>query len=84
MTKRIDRLEAAGLVSRRPDASDGRGRRIALTPRGRELIDRAFTQHMANEQRLVALVPEGDREVLARILKRWLAALDEGSVGGGG
>jgi DNA-binding MarR family transcriptional regulator len=84
MTKRIDRLEAAGLVSRRPDASDGRGRRIALTPRGRELIDRAFTQHMANEQRLVALVPEGDREVLARILKRWLAALDEESVGGGG
>ena len=31
MTKRIDRLEAAGLVTRTPDASDGRGRRIGLT-----------------------------------------------------
>jgi len=77
MTKRIDRLEAAGLVTRRPDASDGRGRRIALTERGRELIDAAFTDHMANEQRLVGLLPEADRDTLARILKQWLVALDD-------
>lgn len=78
MTKRIDRLEAAGFVTRRPDASDGRGRRIALTERGRELIDVAFTDHMANEQRLVELLPEADRAALARILKQWLGALDDG------
>ncbi len=83
MTKRIDRLEGAGLVTRRPDASDGRGRRIALTEGGRELIDAAFADHMANEQRLVALVPEGDRAALARILKAWLADLDGEDVGGG-
>lgn len=78
MTKRIDRLEAAGLVSRRPDASDGRGRRIALTPRGRELIDAAFTDHMRNEERLVALLPPEDRETLTRLLKHWLHELEEG------
>jgi DNA-binding MarR family transcriptional regulator len=77
MTKRVDRLVAAGLVTRRPDASDGRGRRIALTPRGRDLIDAAFTDHMANEQRLVALLPDADRAALARILKGWLARLDD-------
>jgi len=77
MTKRVDRLAAAGLVTRRPDASDGRGRRIALTPRGRDLIDAAFTDHMANEQRLVALLPDADRAALARILKGWLARLDD-------
>src|SRR5690606_1948271 len=78
MTKRIDRLEAAGLVTRRPDASDGRGRRIALTAHGRELIDAAFTDHMANERRLVELLPASDRESLERILKGWLGALDDG------
>ncbi|MGN6273951.1 MAG: MarR family winged helix-turn-helix transcriptional regulator [Protaetiibacter sp.] len=77
MTKRIDRLEAAGFVTRRPDASDGRGRRIALTERGRELIDAAFTDHMANEQRLVELLPGPDRDALARILKQWLGALED-------
>jgi DNA-binding MarR family transcriptional regulator len=77
MTKRIDRLEGAGLVTRRPDASDGRGRRIALTDRGRELIDAAFTDHIANEQRLVGLVPASDRVALASILKQWLGALDD-------
>lgn len=77
MTKRIDRLEGAGLVTRRLDASDGRGRRIALTDRGRELIDAAFTDHIANEQRLVGLVPASDRVALASILKQWLGALDD-------
>lgn len=77
MTKRIDRLETAGLVSRRPDASDGRGRRIALTPRGRELIDAAFTEHLRNEARLLALLPASDRETLTRVLKQWLRALDD-------
>ncbi len=83
MTKRVDRLEAAGLVSRRPDADDGRGRRIALTPQGRELIDAAFTDHMANEHRLVAMLPESDRAELARILRTWTLALEEGDDDGG-
>lgn len=77
MTKRIDRLEGAGLVTRRPDAADGRGRRIRLTERGRELIDAAFTDHMHNEQRLIGLVPASDRATLARLLKNWLRALDD-------
>ncbi|GMA90428.1 hypothetical protein GCM10025869_09570 [Homoserinibacter gongjuensis] len=77
MTKRIDRLEAAGLVTRTPDASDGRGRRIGLTDRGRQLIDAAFTDHIANEHRLVGLLAASDRETLARILKQWLGALDD-------
>lgn len=77
MTKRIDRLEAAGLVTRTPDASDGRGRRIGLTDRGRQLIDAAFTDHIANEHRLVGLLTASDRETLARILKQWLGALDD-------
>lgn len=81
MTKRIDRLEAAGLVSRRPSAVDGRGRVVALTTRGREVVDAAFTAHMANEHRLLAMVDPADADVLEDVLRRWLAALDGGAPG---
>ena len=59
ITKRIDRLEQAGLVTRRPSEHDGRGRVVRLTDAGRRLIDSAFTDHMRNERRLLdALTPE--------------------------
>jgi DNA-binding MarR family transcriptional regulator len=39
MTNRIDRLEQAGLVERRLDPNDRRGKLIALTATGRRVID---------------------------------------------
>ena len=39
VTKRIDRLADAGFVERYPDQSDGRGVKLALTERGRRLVD---------------------------------------------
>jgi DNA-binding MarR family transcriptional regulator len=74
MTKRIDRLAEAGLVERRPAEGDGRRRVVALTPRGRELIDAAFTAHMANEHRLLEPLSAADRVALEGILARWLRA----------
>jgi DNA-binding MarR family transcriptional regulator len=76
MTKRIDRLEQRGLVTRRVSDTDGRGRVIALTPAGRDLIDEVMTAHMANEHRLLEAVDAGDREDLERALTRWLAAFE--------
>ena len=75
MTKRIDRLEAAGLVSRRPSQVDGRGRVVALTPLGLNTIDRAFEAHIANEQRLLGMLDPADRAALEPILTTWLERL---------
>ena len=75
MTKRIDRLEEAGLVTRRPSQIDGRGRVIGLTPKGLDTIDAAFEAHMANEQRLVGMLDPADRAALEPILTKWLARL---------
>ena len=75
MSKRIDRLERAGLVTRRASDTDGRGRVVALTDHGRETIDAAFTDHMANERRLVDELDARDAAELERILARWLARL---------
>ncbi|MGV8882013.1 MAG: MarR family winged helix-turn-helix transcriptional regulator [Rhodoglobus sp.] len=73
MTKRIDRLEAAGLVARRASETDGRGRVVALTDHGRQLIDRAFEQHMANEHRLLASLAPDEQRALQGLLTKWLA-----------
>lgn len=74
-TKRVDRCVQQGWATRRVSDRDGRGRVVGLTPAGRELMDRAVEAHLANEHRLVALLPEPDRAALARILETWGRAL---------
>jgi len=75
LTKRVDRLIARGLVERRPEASDARGRLIGLTDAGLALIDDAFTAHMAGEHRIIAELGP-DAEILEPILRRWLGILE--------
>ncbi|MQA79701.1 MAG: MarR family transcriptional regulator [Streptosporangiales bacterium] len=76
MTKRIDRLERDGLVTRRQSASDGRGRVVALTTAGRKLIDRAFAEHMRNERRLLDDLTPDEAAQLEALLTTWLARLE--------
>ena len=76
MTKRLDRLVEARLVERRTADQDGRRRIVALTPAGLALIDAAFTEHMANERRLVSELSAQDREALEAILQRWLGVYE--------
>jgi DNA-binding MarR family transcriptional regulator len=75
ITKRVDRCVAQGWVTRERSEDDGRGRVIALTAAGRELIDTAFTAHLANEARLLATFDDGDRATLARLLEAWSTEL---------
>lgn len=76
MTKRVDRLERAGLVTRRRSADDGRGRLVALTAAGKRVIDEAFTAHMRNEHRLLGLLTPGERDAMERLLTTWQQRLD--------
>lgn len=69
VTKRVDRLVAAGLVQRRPDPADGRGRLVGLTAQGREVVDAAIGEHLANEDRLLGLLDEQQRAQLADLLR---------------
>ncbi|MFF3389832.1 MarR family winged helix-turn-helix transcriptional regulator [Streptomyces sp. NPDC002669] len=76
MTKRIDRLERDGLVTRRRSAEDGRGRVVALTTAGRELFDRAFTDHMNNERRMLDELDPDEAARLETLLTTWLARVE--------
>jgi DNA-binding MarR family transcriptional regulator len=77
VTKRIDRLERAGLVTRTVSDEDARSRRIRLTDAGFELVDRLMAVHIENEHRLVSGLSERDRAQLAAILRRWGQALEQ-------
>ena len=76
ITKRVDRCVERGLVTRRVGDRDARERVVALTAEGLDLIDRAFTAHMANEHRLVSSLGEIERARLAHLLQVWSRALD--------
>ena len=71
VTKRVDRLEAQGYVTRTVSTDDARSRTIALTDTGRALIDDLFPRHVANERRLLAGLSEDERADLARLLEKW-------------
>jgi DNA-binding MarR family transcriptional regulator len=72
MTNRLDRLEAIGLVERQADPTDRRGRLVALTDRGRELVVTAVVDHLENEQRLLDALDAEERDQLAGLLRKLL------------
>ena len=69
-TKRLDRLEAAGPITREPDPGDRRGVLIALTPQGRRLIDKAAAKHLANERRILGGLSATEQHQLAGLLRK--------------
>ena len=77
MTNRLDRLEAAGHIERRPDPGDRRGVLVGLTPAGRELIDAAVEGHVANEVSLLSVLDHDERAALDQALRRLVGALEK-------
>ncbi|AOI92317.1 MarR family transcriptional regulator [Burkholderia pseudomultivorans] len=75
MTARIDRLQKAGWVERRPNPADGRGTLVALTETGRALIDEAVVAHVDNQRAMLAALSAAEQAQLARLLDKVLAGL---------
>jgi len=76
-TNRIDRAEKLGLIERRPDRDDSRATRVALTRRGRALVDKAMTEHATRAGDLVAHLPAADRKRLGAALRDLLRSLEQ-------
>jgi DNA-binding MarR family transcriptional regulator len=76
MTNRVDRLEAAGLVERRPDPNDRRSSLVVLTGAGKDLADAAVTEHVANEAGLLSGLTGAERRTLDELLHKLLASLE--------
>lgn len=69
-TKRLDRLEQAGLIARAPDPEDRRGTLITLTAAGRELVDSVSAAHLENESRILSALTDAERRKLADLLRK--------------
>ena len=68
-TKRLDKLEQAGLIARTPDPDDRRGTLITLTDEGRRVIDATTAAHWDNERRILAGLSDADQRRLADLLR---------------
>ena len=66
----VDRLFCRGLVSRVEDPVDRRIRVVALTPRGRELIEAVFRVHAEAMEELFAVLSAEEREQFELLLKK--------------
>ena len=77
VSKRLDRLETTGFVTRRENLEDARGRVVALTSQGRDAIDRAYEAHMRNEARLLDHFSAAEREQLQGLLRSWALKLEQ-------
>ena len=75
-TKRLDRLEARGLIRRDPDPADRRGTLVTLTEPGLATIDTVEPEHVQNENRLLATLSPNQRNTLTRLLRELLLALE--------
>lgn len=75
MTNRLDRLENAGLVERHPDPGDRRGKLIALTENGKRVVDETIARHVANEERLLAVLTAAEQEQLNALLRKLITGL---------
>lgn len=82
MTSRLDRMEDAGLVRRRPDPDDRRGVLVELTARGRQVIDAAIDAHLALYEELVgAALTKAERQTFIELMRKQILAFEQGRIG---
>lgn len=84
MTSRLDRMEEARLLRRRPDPSDRRGVLIELMPRGREVIDAAIDAHLAlYEELLSPALTKAEQRRFIELMRKQILAFEERRAGTG-
>lgn len=75
LTRLVDRLEAAGLLCRRPDPTDRRGAFAVLTEQGRAALRRTWPAYAAGiREHFARHLDEAEAGVLTEALERVLAA----------
>jgi DNA-binding MarR family transcriptional regulator len=65
-----DRLEKAGLIVRRASAIDGRAKQVALTDKGRHLVEQVLEVHVAQVARVMSGLDSDEQDQLEHLLMR--------------
>lgn len=82
-TKRLNSLEAAGLVERRPHATDARATLVSPTPAAERSVDLVLEALLTFEETLLGPTSEGERRELGTGLRRLLLHLEGEQQDGG-
>jgi len=70
LTNRLDRLEAAKLITRRRDPADRRSSLVGLTEKGHEKVDAVFTKVTASGAASFSVLTPKERATLVDLLDR--------------
>ncbi|HTY73460.1 MAG TPA: MarR family transcriptional regulator [Actinomycetes bacterium] len=71
LSKLLDRMEAAGLLTREPDPQDARSAFARITPRGRALVRKArHSHHALLQQAFGDALDDRDLADLSRVMRR--------------
>jgi MarR family transcriptional regulator, 2-MHQ and catechol-resistance regulon repressor len=70
MTVVVDNLEKDGLVDRTVCEDDRRAYSVQLTPKGKKLFERIFSQHAEYVAKTVSVISEAEQEDLGNLLKK--------------
>jgi DNA-binding MarR family transcriptional regulator len=74
MVSLIDQLETAGLAKRRPHPTDRRAREVAITPKGRRLLERGRRMSTQVEDEVLRGLSAAERRQLLTLLRRALSS----------
>lgn len=74
MSTRVEQLVQRDLIERIYSEEDRRSCNLSLTKKGKSLIDKAITEHVANEDEILNPLSQEQREQLASLLRSWLLA----------
>jgi MarR family 2-MHQ and catechol resistance regulon transcriptional repressor len=72
-TEVVNTLEARGFVARSRLPHDRRAAAVALTPRGREVVERLFPEHSARVERTFAVLDEAEKRSLLELCRKLAA-----------
>jgi DNA-binding MarR family transcriptional regulator len=73
LTGLVDRTERNGLVRREQDATDTRAVQVALTEKGRELVEEFYVETCRRVEKLPVGLTAAERETLGSLLSRVVA-----------
>ena len=70
MTAAVDRLEKKGLILRTPSPVDRRAKVLKLSPKGRAVVEAAFTRHEADLETAMTVLNQREKRQLHDLLKK--------------
>ena len=70
IAQRVNKLAAAGFVTRHKSNTDGRGTLVTLTPKGKNLVEMTLPHHVKTEHNVLQSLTKCERATLADLLQR--------------